>query len=188
MRLQDVHVDSLATSTRLTEFYDRQAIPPLEVIAALSAAKIKFMLVGTHAIGGWMRKPRATLAVEVLVSVKQHGTAARLLLSKFPDLVEKTHLRHIRLGRLDSEQFSVHVIKPQEPLQRMAFKHAYFVHSQKPAYMIPSLELALAMKYASFTSLPWSDPDKYQEVHDFHADGKRESRGGLRETRGTWGG
>ena len=56
--VQDIHVQSLATSSALSEYYVANLITPLEVIRILNTAKVRFMLLGAHGIGGWTQTPR----------------------------------------------------------------------------------------------------------------------------------
>ena len=60
----DVHPESLITSTALTVYYMPAAITPIQVIRVLNSARIRFMLVGAHGIGGWTGAPRATRATD----------------------------------------------------------------------------------------------------------------------------
>src|SRR5260370_37098116 len=76
MRSPNVHVRSLATSTALSVYYVADLITPLQVIAVLNEAGVKFVLMGAHAIGGWMRSPRATEGVDVLVAGRGGQKAA----------------------------------------------------------------------------------------------------------------
>ena len=66
MQPQNTHLGSLETSTAITRYYLPQAIAPLDVIAVLNNSCINFVLVGTHALGGWMRKPRATVDTDII--------------------------------------------------------------------------------------------------------------------------
>jgi hypothetical protein len=86
MRLQDVHSRSLEKYSALSGLYIVKFIPPLEVISVLNGAGISFMLVGAHGLGGWLQKPRATEAVDVIVATKHHKKAVKALLAAFPNL------------------------------------------------------------------------------------------------------
>src|SRR5260370_34870885 len=86
MRSPNVHVRSLATSTALSVYYVADLITPIQVITVLNEAGAKFVLMGAHAIGGWMDNPRATKDVDGLVAVRSVKKAVRALLAAFPDL------------------------------------------------------------------------------------------------------
>src|SRR3972149_2911978 len=67
------HVRALKTSSQLSErfrrMYNRGAVQvePEAVVKVLNRAKVKFVLIGAHAVGGWTTEPRATRDVDVLV-------------------------------------------------------------------------------------------------------------------------
>jgi len=167
MAVLDIHRQSLAASTALMEYYVPKAILPGEVIALLNGAKINFMLVGAHGLGGWTKKPRATQDVDIVVAQRQHKKATRLLLEAFPHL-EAVDLEVVtRLRDRDTKTVLIDVIKPNQELFRVALKHTQTVSDGKQTYKIPTLELALTMKFASMISLNRSDLDKRQDAVDF---------------------
>ncbi len=60
-------------------------------IRVLNDVGVRFLLVGLHGIGGWMRKPRATDDVDVLVATRNHKKAVKVLLEAFPYLEAEDH-------------------------------------------------------------------------------------------------
>src|SRR5260370_7626617 len=92
------HVRSLETSTALSNYYIPHFKAPLDIIRILNDAGVRFVLIGTHALGGWMNKPRTTHDVDVLVGARGHKKAVSALLKASPDLDpnanhDVTHLR-----------------------------------------------------------------------------------------------
>ncbi len=61
----------------------------------------------------------------------------------------------------------IDVIKQNQPLFRVALKHVHSVRSGKRIYNIPSLAMALAMKFAAMVSPNRRDGDKHLDAHDF---------------------
>jgi hypothetical protein len=167
MKLQDVHVRSLETSTTLSSYYMPHAILPLDVIGVLNAAGINFMLVGAHGIGGWMDKPRATQDVDIIVANRHHKKAIKTLLDAFGHLEADEHHVVTRLRDRETKQVAIDVMKQNQQLFRVALKHTHTVTTGGETYKIPSLEMALAMKFAPMISLHRADIDKYQDAHDF---------------------
>ena len=55
---RDIHVQSLATSSALSEYYVPNLITPHEVIRILNTVNVRFMLLRAHGIGGWTQTPR----------------------------------------------------------------------------------------------------------------------------------
>lgn len=167
IELRDIHAQSLATSSALSEYYVPNLITPLEVIRVLNAAKLRFMLLGAHGLSGWMGKPRATEDVDVLVGTRGHKKAVASLLAAFPHLRAEDHEVVTRLRDLETGTIVIDVMKPNQPLYRDALKYTHTVQSGGQTYSIPSLELALATKFAAMISLTRADRDKFQDVRDF---------------------
>jgi hypothetical protein len=142
-------------------------IKPLDVISVLNAGKISFMLVGLYGIDGWIHKPRATQDVDVLVSSRQHNKAVNRLIRAFPHLEPDNFPDGTFLREPKSKRTVIDVKKPNEPLYRYALKHSRLVRFSRQRFRIPSLEMALVMRFAVIASpdRPWED--KYQAAHDF---------------------
>ena len=167
MVIQDIHCRSLATSTALMEYYVERAIPPGQVISILNQAGIQFMLVGAHGLGGWTQKPRATEDVDVLVAARHQKKAVRILVEAFPHLEAVDFEVVTRLRDRNTRAVAIDVMKPNQPLFRVGLKNTQVVSAGDQTYKIPTLEFALAMKFASMISLNRQDPDKYQDAADF---------------------
>jgi len=168
MTVQDVHARSLSKATVLSGFHHMEhAVSPYEVIAALNEAGVSFVLVGAYGLGGWIGKPRATEDVDVIVAAKHLKKAIKVLLAAFPHLEVDDLPVVTRLRDRASKAVAIDVMKPNQQLFRAAFKHTRAITSEGQTYRIPSLEMALAMKFAPMVSLYRRDLDKYQDAHDF---------------------
>lgn len=167
VKARDIHARSLATSTFLSVYYIPNFIAPLEVFRVLNEARLRFMLLGTHALGGWMREPRTTTDVDILVGPRGHKKAVRLLLDAFPQLSaeEGDDETHLAVG--ESGRPLIDVMKSDRPLYRRAFKHTHEVQSEGERYWIPALEVAVAMKFAAMISPTRDYADRYGDAHDF---------------------
>jgi hypothetical protein len=167
VQTRDIHAQSLAISSALSEYYVPNFITPLEVIRVLNAAKVRFMLLGAHGIGGWIGKSRATEDVDVLVATRGHKKAVRALLEAFPHLQADDHEVVTRLRDPETGLVLIDVMKANQPLYHDALKYAHTVESGGQRYQIPSLELALTTKFAAMISLTRADKDKLQDASDF---------------------
>ena len=162
-----IHEQALAKSAILASYWKEGMITPLQVIAALNNAGISFVLVGAYGLSGWVQEPRATEDVDVIVAARQHKKAVRVLLGAFPNLEAEEHHVVTRLREGESKAVAVDVMQPSQQLLRDIFKHTHTVTSEGQTYRVPSLEMALAMKFAAMISLHRRDEDKYQDAHDF---------------------
>lgn len=165
---QTIHARSLRTATELSQYYRRKMIPPLVIISVLQREGIPCVLVGLHGLTGWLREPRATLDVDVVVPLRSHKKAVRVLLAAFPNLVVKAHdvVSRFTEGE-NSNDVLIDVIKPTEALFRVLFKNTEPVQESDCTYNIPTLEMAIALKFAAMVSPRREDRKKLLDAHDF---------------------
>ena len=114
-----------------------------------------------------MNKPRASQNVDVVVALRQHKKALKLLLAAFPHLEPDDNPVVTRLRDPETGDVAIDVMKPNQELYREAFKHTVSIRTEDQKYRIPSLEMALAMKFAAMISLTRKDTDKGQDAVDF---------------------
>jgi hypothetical protein len=164
---RNVHVDGLATSTTITSWYVKNMIPPLEVIRVLNEAKVRFMLVGAHGIAGWLEEARATNDVDVLVGYRQHQKATRALLAAFPHLLPDDQEVVVRFSDPESGKVVIDVMKCVQPLHREGLRHTQAVETKGLRYKVPSLEMALALKFGPMVSPNRVLGKKRQDAADF---------------------
>jgi predicted nucleotidyltransferase len=165
--VHDVHVLSLARSTALSTYYIPHFKAPLDIIRILNETRVQFVLIGTHALGGWMNKPRTTHDVDVLVTARGHKKAVNALLAAFPDLEAEGNDDVTQLRHLETQAVLIDLMKPNRPLFREALKHTHTVQTDGQEYQIPSLEMALTMKFAPLISESRAQADRFQDAHDF---------------------
>jgi hypothetical protein len=164
---RNLHAESLATSTALAGYYVKNFIPPLDVIRVLNEANVRFMLVGAHGIGGWIGESRATEDVDVVVGYRQHQKATRALLAAYPQLQADDQEVVVRLRSPETGKVLIDVMKATQPLFRHALKYTRTVDSEGQSYRIPTLEMALAMKFAPMISIVRVIEKKLVDAADF---------------------
>lgn len=166
-RPPDVHGLSLFKSSKLSGLYVPHFIAPEEVIRVLNAAKVSFTLVGAHGLGGWTQKPRATEDVDVVVAQRHVKKTVAVLTKSFPKLdVDDTPVV-VRFRDRQTGAVAIDVMKPNQPVIHAALTHTRTVQSGRLTYKVPSLEMALALKFAPMVSLYRADLDKQQDAVDF---------------------
>lgn len=167
MTIQALQSRCLNDSTTLSKWYLKNMIEPAQVIRVLNANKISFVLVGLHGLSAWMREPRGTKDVDVVVMLRQVKKAVRALVEAFPNL-EPVDLEVVtRLKDRETDDVLIDVMKPVQQPTRSVFKNTMAVKVRGQAYRIPTLEMALVLKFAPKISLNRADEDKYQDAHDF---------------------
>jgi hypothetical protein len=158
---------ALEKSALLSKRIMPHTIAPETVIRVLNSAKIRFVLVGAFGIARWKKEARATLDVDVVVTARQLKKAVAALLKAFPHL-EAVDLPVVtRLRERTSQEVVIDVMKPVQQPYREVFKHTLETCIGKESCHVPSLEMALVMKFAAMTSARRDVADKYRDAYDF---------------------
>lgn len=136
---------------------------PKRIPRALNDANVEFVLVGAHGISGWTGKHRGTEDVDVIVKPSHHKRAIKAVLEEFPHLKSKDLPVVTRIYDPATHQIFVDLMKPKEPLYKQVFKNSI----PSGNHRIPTLEMAIASKFAALVSA-WRDRlDKGQDGVDF---------------------
>ena len=114
-----------------------------------------------------MQKPRATDDVDLVIAARHHKKAVKALVAAFANLEIDDHPAVTRLRDRGTKKVAIDIIKPNQQLFRDALKHTHTVTAEGQTYKIPSLEMALTMKFAAIISPHRQDRDKYLDAHDF---------------------
>ena len=150
-------------------FYEMQRpmaiqIKPVDVIRLMNKAKVKFVLMGAHGIAGWLEEPRSTQDVDILVHHSHHRKALQVIRKAYPHLTEQDLPAVTRFTDPEIGKVVIDVLKPVEALNKEALKTAV------PAgrtHRVPSLEMALAGKYAAMMGPQRDSLKRGQDAIDF---------------------
>ena len=167
MLLVDFHSRDLRKSDQLSRLQAERLFGPLDVIRVLQKEKISFVLVGAYGLAGWMKKPRATEDVAVVVALRQVKKAVRELAKAFPELDAEDCEFVVRMRNRQTDKIAIDVMKPIQPPYVDIFRHTHKVVVGRLGYRVPSLEMALACKFAPLVSVARANEKKYQDAHDF---------------------
>jgi hypothetical protein len=137
---------------------------PEEIIPILNKAGVKYVLMGTHGVGGWRSEARATDDVDFLIQKRYHAKAVRAIQQTFPELEMHDLAMVTRFVDPATKKVVVDLMKPAEPFYQAVFKNsvqAGFTHR------IPDLEMALVCKFAAMISPHRSPKKKHIDAGDF---------------------
>jgi hypothetical protein len=161
------HLQCLAISTAMSRHRVADYISPEAVIDLLNAAGIRFILAGAHGTSGWMNESRYTEDVEVLVVTRHVPAAVRAIQRAYPHLELRDTPVVARFLDPAKKLVVLDVMKPNQPLYQVAMRHTHRIETAERSYLVPSLEFALAMKFAAMAS-HWRDRvKKIQDTFDF---------------------
>ncbi len=156
------HLRAMETTSALTRFFyemygpQMSVIHPKAVIDLLHNAKVKFILMGTHGISAWRKQPRATHDVDILVALKDHEKAVRIVHEGFPHLRVEVTPVVTRFIDPAVDDPVIDLMKPLQDLFRSVFRYSERVGK---THRVPDLEMALACKFAAMVS-PYREADK----------------------------
>jgi hypothetical protein len=172
MAVIDIHGQRMRRSAEIAKFQletqlEKRFISPLDVIKVLNREKISFVLVGAYGLSGWRSQARATEDVDVVVAARHVAKAVRVLTKAFVNLDPDDAEVVVRLRDKDSKEVAIDVMKPLQPPYHVIFKHTKKIASGKETYRVPTLEMALACKFAPMISLMRVDEKKLQDAADF---------------------
>jgi hypothetical protein len=105
--------------------------------------------------------------VDVLVAARDHSNALAVLLGAFPGLVAEEQAGLTRLLDRDARAVRIDVLRPNQELYQAAFENTHTAQSEGLTYDVPSLEMALAMKFASLRSSERGMADRHFDAADF---------------------
>lgn len=153
----------IAQGERLARMQGRE-IGPSDVAKVLSAAGVKYVIVGAHAANGYNGRPRATVDVDAIVQFPKK--AGRAVAVAFPHLQMRDTPVVIRF--MDGDQEAIDLMKPAgSKLWGRLLKDAREVKVDRKVIRIPSVEGVLAAKFASMISPLRRPPDRQQDAADF---------------------
>jgi len=139
-------------------------ITPEAVIKILNKAKVKFVLMGTHGIGGWRGEPRATQDVDALIQKRHHRKAVAAVRKAFPDLTIQDLPAVTRFLDPADGKPVIDLMKTEEEFYQEVFKNPVRVGK---SHYVPNLEAALTSKYAALVSPHRATEKKHLDAADF---------------------
>src|SRR5262245_36641128 len=110
-RSVDPHTREITLTAILTGQQVVNAIPVEDIIRMLSAAKIRYVLVGAHGMAGWRDRARATEDVDLVVMAKHLKKATKILTAAFPQLDAEDHEVVVRLRNHDTQKVAIDLMK-----------------------------------------------------------------------------
>ena len=152
----------IAEGVDLSIFYGMK-ITPADVARVLNAAKVRYVIVGAHAVNAHTGRPRATRDVDVLTDAPKK--AAEALMAEYPELTP--HDTPVVTRLLLGGEEAVDVMKAgQSPLFREVVRTSRVVDLDEEAGRVPPAEGIMAMKLASMTWGGRSTADRLQDAAD----------------------
>lgn len=173
------HAYGIRKSSMLTSDYRKRFrrgivdVTPEEVIACMIESKIRnWVLMGLHGYVGYLPMPRATQDVDVMVAFSEKLVAAKAIETRWP-MLKRINLEQVVRFMDDTDldpegkpKPVIDLMLPWGQFQRTILKD-HVIRDKETGSRYPTIEAALASKYAALVSPFRSTDKKGQDSVDF---------------------
>lgn len=140
-----------------------------ELLRALRAKKVPFVLTGAHGIAAWTGRPRSTHDVDILVKGgRNHARAVKAVRELYPGL-EVRQFTGLVAFFVPGEKLSVvDVTYPHRADIEETLRTATWIEDRGQRYRVPTLEAALANKYGAMLTPTRDTGKRLNDAADFY--------------------
>lgn len=171
------HHAAVAESARITKLQwglmgkmDAAAVELGPILKTLTRKRIPFVLTGTHGIGGWTGRPRATHDIDLLVKAgRNHARVVKAIKELYPQLEVRVFQTLTAFFVPGERESVIDVALAYRPDNAETLAHPVWTEDKKLGirYRIPALENALANKYGAMMSVTRESRKRRQDILDF---------------------
>ncbi len=140
-----------------------------DILDALTAKRIPFVLTGAHGIAVWTGRPRATKDVDILVKPgRNYIRTVNALKVLYPQLETRRFSGVTAFVVPGKKESVIDVTYPLRADNEVTLRTAIWVGKGPGRYKIPTLEAALANKYGAMLALGRDPGKRAQDMLDFY--------------------
>ena len=161
----------LEQSHQLSRQAVADAVSPQEIVLILSKIGAKHVLVGGHMLSFYTGSPRATVDVDVIVSTAHVKKAVDAISAAYPQFDERDLVYNVRFssrahGRGENAE-RIDIVRSNTPLfDKIIKSHSVAVKSEGRTVHLPTVEAAIALKFAAAVSPNRGDEKRPQDRTD----------------------
>ena len=139
-------------------------VNPLEVAALFESEKVSYVLIGGHMLAYYTGSARATVDVDFIVGGADFERASNMVRKTYTQFKRRDRVYHVTYDTKnaraeDSER--IDLVKDGFPLfNTIVRKYSVTLSAKKNIIKIPTIEAAIALKFAASISPNRSDEDK----------------------------
>lgn len=158
------HIQNLQKSYELSRLQIEDAVNPLEVAAIFEEERVSYVLIGGHMLSFYTGTARATVDVDFIIGGPDFSRAALAINKAYTQFKQNDRIYHVtydsqKSGQKDLER--IDLVKDGFPLFReVVIKYCHTINSQKHTIKIPTIEAAIALKFAASISPNRGDENK----------------------------
>jgi nucleotidyltransferase AbiEii toxin of type IV toxin-antitoxin system len=139
-----------------------------QIVVALQAKKIPFVLTGAYGIATWTGRPRSTHDVDILVKAgRNHQRAIKAMQALYPDLEMHNDFGVAAFFVPGERESVIDVTYPHRLDIAQTLETAIMCNVDGVKVRIPKLEAALANKYGAMLALNRDKIKRAQDAVDF---------------------
>lgn len=147
------------------------AVSPRDVVLQLTRVGAKHVLIGGHMLSFYTGNPRATIDVDVIVSAAHVTKAVDAVANAYPGLDKKDLVYNVRFSSrakgLAGDSERIDIVRSSTPLfDRIINSHSVPIESGGEAVHLPTVEAAIALKFAAAISPNRGDEKRPQDRTD----------------------
>lgn len=156
-------LENLQKSYELSSLQAEDIVNPLEVAVLLENKKLSYVLIGGHMVSFYTGIPRATVDVDFIVGGSDFTEATHVISKSYQAFKQTDRVYHVTY---DTKQKVVNperidLIKDMFPLFRQIVeKHSITLQDKNYQIRMPTLEAAIALKFAASISPNRSNADR----------------------------
>ena len=149
-------VDNLQKSYEVSSQQIDDVVNPLEVVALLESEKVSYVLIGGHMLSYYTGMPRATADVDLIIDGVDFERTSMLIREAYTQLEHHDRINHVtydsqKPGAKDPER--IDLVKDSFPLFKTVVRdHCVTVSAKNHTLKVPTLEAAIALKFAASIS------------------------------------
>lgn len=158
------HIDNLKKSYELSSQQVEDAVNPLEVAALFEKEHMSYVLIGGHMLSYYTGTARATVDVDFIIGGAHFTRAAKAIDKAYSQFKHTDRVYHVtydskKAGLKDPER--IDLVKDGFPLFReVVQKYSHTIRASKHTVKIPTIEAAIALKFAASISPNRGDENK----------------------------
>lgn len=158
------HIDNLQKSFELSSQQVEDAVNPLEVAAIFEKEDVSYVLIGGHMLSFYTGTARATVDVDFIIGGADFSRAAKAIDKAYTQFNHNDRIYHVtydskKSGLKDPER--IDLVKDGFPLFReIVQRYCHTLRTNKHVVKVPTVEAAIALKFAASISPNRGDENK----------------------------
>ena len=158
------HIGNLQKSYELSSQQVDDAVNPLEVAALFEKERVSYVLIGGHMLSFYTGTARATVDVDFIIGGTDFSRATKIIDKTYTQFKHHDQVYHVtydskKASQKDPER--IDLVRDTFPLFReVVRRYCHTLQANKRTIKIPTIEAAIALKFAASISPNRGDANK----------------------------